>query len=625
MKNLSFNNVFGGVIHTPMYRWWGFILLFFVFSFFAADFAYAGYQKIAPGDIVTLGEFVFDDNFVATTTPCTIGITDPLDVVKVPSTTPMTASTTGWHYYDYTTAVNAPSGTWPSFMICGSAINGDLVKVDKSFSVESIGKGWTVTLSDFGETTVNTAYKAKLQVLNSATTPTDADSLPTVVITDSAGTIQVPAGVMTKDSAGTYSYSFSIPGTAVGGVWETVVSVVINGKTVRRNDYWSLSSSPADVNIIEITDKIIPTITANVRIDNKGTSGSDFYYVYCIVNSADGLCGNGSIALGSATVFINAGGFTNLSLTLDHVTTAGTYWFKVKARALAETNWAAASKQFVAESGTVIPPVNPPGGGQPVNPPGGGGGGGPVTSSTEVNFSGRAYPKSTVTFLKDAQRTSTTIADANANFSMKLSNLSAGNYIFSVYSEDRQGRRSSLLTFPVGVTAGTVTTIGGIFIAPTIAVDKSEVARGENIAIFGQSVPVGDITIVINSDEEFFGKIKADKDGIYLYNFDTTPLALEQHFTKSKATIAGEVSSFGSAVSFKVGKKTVLATALAKCPVKADLNSDCKVNLIDFSIAAYWYKRTLSVGFKKIEKDKLNGDEKITLVDFSIMAYYWTG
>lgn len=257
--------------------------------------------------------------------------------------------------------------------------------------------------------------------------------------------------------------------------------------------------------------------------------------------------------------------------------------------------------------------------------PSGGGAGGPVISSTEVNFSGRAYPNSKVTLLKDAQIAITTVAGPDANFTIKLSGLSAGNYIFSLYSEDYQGRRSNLLTFPIGLIAGATTNVGGIFLAPTIAIDKTEVKRGDNIAIFGQSIPAGDITISVNSDEEFFGKIKADKNGIYLYNFDTTPLALDQHFTKSKAAIAGEISSFGSAVSFKVGKKTVLATAPAKCPEKADLNSDCKVNLIDFSIAAYWYKRTLSIQFQKIEKDKLNGDGKITLVDFSIMAYYWTG
>src|SRR3989344_1460 len=139
-----------------------FCLAFFGFSSIFVAFAY-NYQKIAPGDTVTLGEFVFDDNFVATTTPCTIGITNPLNVEIVPSTTPMTANNDGWHYYDYTTAGNAPSGVWPSVMICGTVQRGDLVKVDKSFIVDSTIKSqWTVTLSDFEGTTVNTAYKAKL-------------------------------------------------------------------------------------------------------------------------------------------------------------------------------------------------------------------------------------------------------------------------------------------------------------------------------------------------------------------------------------------------------------------------------------------------------------------------------
>jgi uncharacterized membrane protein YgcG len=257
-----------------------------------------------------------------------------------------------------------------------SNTNAQVLSASSSLATE-IAKGWTVTLSDFGETAVNTAYKAKLQVLNYANIPTDADSLPTVVITDPVGTVQVPAGVMTKDSNGTYSYSYSIGSSAVGGVWETVVSTVIGGETVRTVDYWSLSSSPADVQIIGITDTVIPTITASVRIDNKGTASSDFYYVYCIVSSEDNLCGgNDDVDSGSATAYISAGGFINLSLTLDNVPTAGTYWFKVKARALAESNWAASTEQFVAESGTT-----PPGGGGGGGGGGGsGGGGGPATA-----------------------------------------------------------------------------------------------------------------------------------------------------------------------------------------------------------------------------------------------------
>jgi len=257
---------------------------------------------------------------------------------------------------------------------------------------------------------------------------------------------------------------------------------------------------------------------------------------------------------------------------------------------------------------------------------GGGGGGGYVPPvETRVNFSGRAYPRSTVTLLKDAQIAASTAAGADSNFQISLSGISAGNYIFSVYSEDKNGNRSSLLTFPVGVTSGVTTNVSGIFVAPTIAVDKSEVKRGDNIAIFGQSVPNSEITISVSSDEEFFNKVNADASGVYLYNFDTSLLGMEQHFTKSKAAHNGEISSFSKTISFLVGTKTVLAGSTTKCPAKADLNNDCQVNLVDFSIAAYWYKRTLSADFKALEIERLSGDSKVDLVDFSIMAYYWTG
>jgi hypothetical protein len=256
---------------------------------------------------------------------------------------------------------------------------------------------------------------------------------------------------------------------------------------------------------------------------------------------------------------------------------------------------------------------------------GGGGGGGYVAPVTSVVFSGRAYPKSAVTLLKDAQVAATTIAGADANFRISVSGLSGGNYIFAVYSEDNKGVRSSLLTFPVSVTSGATTNVSGIFIAPTIAVDKSEVKRGDNIAIFGQSVPNSEVTISVNSDEEFFNKITADAGGVYLYNLDTSPLAIAQHFTRSKSAYNGEISSFSNTISFKVGTKNVFVGLPQKCPAKADLNNDCRVNLIDFSIAAYWYKRPISAEFKLKEAEKLSGDGKVDLVDFSIMAYYWTG
>lgn len=253
---------------------------------------------------------------------------------------------------------------------------------------------------------------------------------------------------------------------------------------------------------------------------------------------------------------------------------------------------------------------------------GGGGGGGGISApvATSVIFSGRAYPKSAITLLKDAQIAATTVAGADANFQMTLSDLSGGNYIFSVYSEDSKGNRSSLLTFPVGVTFGATTRVSGIFIAPTIAVDKSEVKRGDNIAIFGQSVPNTQITISVNSEEEFFNKTDSDKDGIYLYNFDTSVLEMGQHLTKSKASLKGEISSFSKAVGFVVGAKTVMAEEPKKVLKKGDLNSDRKVNIVDFSITAYWHNRP-----SPPSSIDLNKDGKVNLIDFSILAFYWTG
>jgi hypothetical protein len=44
------------------------------------------------------------------------------------------------------------------------------------------------------------------------------------------------------------------------------------------------------------------------------------------------------------------------------------------------------------------------------------------------------------------------------------------------------------------------------------------------------------------------------------------------------------------------------------------------VNILDFSIMAFWYKR---LGFPA--KVDLNTDNKVNLTDLSILAYCWTG
>ena len=94
--------------------------------------------------------------------------------------------------------------------------------------------------------------------------------------------------------------------------------------------------------------------------------------------------------------------------------------------------------------------------------------------------------------------------------------------------------------------------------------------------------------------------------------------------SKSKASLGNEISGYSGAVSFAVGTKNVEAT-VKTCDNKADLNNDCKVNLVDYSIAAYWWKRTLTPDAIIKVDNKLYPDGKLDLRDFSVMAYYWTG
>ncbi|HPW34491.1 MAG TPA: hypothetical protein PK367_01880 [Candidatus Paceibacterota bacterium] len=89
------------------------------------------YQTVSPGQSIIIGEFVYDDDFQATTTPCTINIYDPLGSLIIQQA--MTAQANGWHYYVF--SGTSTQGTWPTFISCGSLAGGDLAKIDKTFIV----------------------------------------------------------------------------------------------------------------------------------------------------------------------------------------------------------------------------------------------------------------------------------------------------------------------------------------------------------------------------------------------------------------------------------------------------------------------------------------------------------
>ncbi len=267
-------------------------------------------------------------------------------------------------------------------------------------------------------------------------------------------------------------------------------------------------------------------------------------------------------------------------------------------------------------------PDSPPG---PGPGGGGGGGGGSLPPETGVVFSGRAYPLSKVVILKDGQIAVETIAGPDARFRATIRDLSTGNYNFTVRSEDKNGVSSNPFSFPVFVSFGSSVEISGIFLAPTIDVDKSQVRRGDDILIFGQTVPESDVTIEVNSETQIFVNTESDESGVYLYNFNSAPLEYGGHSGRSKTNLeTGESSGFGRHVAFLVGNQNI-EKELGEGECRADLNRDGRVNLVDFSIAAFWYGKPLVGEIIATEVNCLNGDGRINLVDFSIMAFYWTG
>src|SRR4030042_280989 len=173
----------------------------------------------------------------------------------------------------------------------------------------------------------------------------------------------------------------------------------------------------------------------------------------------------------------------------------------------------------------------------PTPTPGSGGGGGGGTLPTVVVFSGRAQPNSQITILKDAQIIANTIANSNSNFQINLFNINSGNYLFGLYSTDNYGRKSSLVNIPVIVVNNATANVSGIFLSPTIALDKSEVKMGDIIKIFGQSIANSKITFYVSGPKEFSFETFANNVGIYNYDLAITVLSLAEYAVKTNSTI----------------------------------------------------------------------------------------
>lgn len=281
--------------------------------------------------------------------------------------------------------------------------------------------------------------------------------------------------------------------------------------------------------------------------------------------------------------------------------------------------------QTITDSGVVVitAQVNSVVTTNPSSGSGGGGGGGgttDTTSPTTVTLEGMAYPNAKIVILRGSVIKVKTVADPSAHFSVSLTNIPTGVSSFSVYSEDVVGRTSLVYTFPILITSGATINIGGIFLSPTIAVDKQQVKSGDPLRIFGYGFPKTDVNISVHSSVERTAKVVSDKNGFYTYQLDTTGLEYGKHQAESVVVTDDMISPRSIPAYFTVSDKETILTENGTCVHQGDTNCDNKVNLIDFSIMAYWFKRPGAPTVIDLNKDGI-----VSLIDFSIMAYHWTG
>jgi hypothetical protein len=238
-------------------------------------------------------------------------------------------------------------------------------------------------------------------------------------------------------------------------------------------------------------------------------------------------------------------------------------------------------------------------------------------------FRGMAYQGSIITLTKNGEVLATLPAQSNGTFELHIRDLSAGTYSFGLRAQDPQGLISKLVLFTVYIAPGIATIVDGIFIPPTLTSDKVEVKQGEAVIFSGTSVANAEVRLSLTASDEFLKKIATNASGTWKYTLDTSMLNLGDYDAKARTVTASSISLYSDVLTFRIGTLSRLrskVSTLTGFRKRCDLNDDNRVNLLDFSIMAFWYKR---LGFPT--KVDLNSDTKINLTDLSILAYCWTG
>lgn len=238
-----------------------------------------------------------------------------------------------------------------------------------------------------------------------------------------------------------------------------------------------------------------------------------------------------------------------------------------------------------------------------------------VSSTPRVQLKGFIAPNVAFTVTRDGTIVTTGTTDISGAFDILLTDQPSGQHIYVVSATDAHGQLFAPVTFAFMLDEGTITIVSNIFPGPSIGVNKPEVKLGQQIILSGATLPGSTVALTVNSKTQLKLTASVDSLGNWLATLATDLLGAGTHTATAIATSHQSVSA--------TSEITFVVNPLEKCDGKktADLNCDSKVNLTDFSILLYFWKKTTPAN----PRADINGDGIVSLVDFSIMLYQWTG
>jgi hypothetical protein len=255
-----------------------------------------------------------------------------------------------------------------------------------------------------------------------------------------------------------------------------------------------------------------------------------------------------------------------------------------------------------------------------------GGGGGtpfPPTNAT-VEFSGLAFPLSTLTILQDGTVAQNIPLGSDGSFDTSLS-VNHGTYTFGLYATDANGVKSTTFNSTFSLVGGTTNTVTDVFIAPTLVLDTDRVEPGGVLGISG--IGQANSTIEIVTHQQKANPVPSeittlttttDADGQWSTSVDTAGFFRDTYQIRVRSLLdGGGESDFSDDEFYGVG-----VNADPKTFLSADLNRDGSVNLIDFSILLFHWGTDAAGTDPPAD---INQDGTVSLTDFSIMLFQWTG